>query len=90
MAKCEIKAFVFASTADDEFRKPAIGTFDFFWEFIGRKSTKNPKSDFNQVISGQYGSLGKRSVLNECLFPDETINAYNFSQNKRKHKHRNL
>lgn len=73
LVHCGVEAFVFAALADDEFRKPAIGAFDFFWEFIGRKQKKASSSGNPGEVSA--GLLGKRPVLKEMGPEDPALGA---------------
>ena len=49
---CRIQAFFLIATADDEFRKPAIGSFDYFFEFI----------ENNNIYEESTNGSNKRSI----------------------------
>lgn len=60
--KCNINAFVLVATDDDEFRKPAIGSFEYFFDFL---SEKKQTSDFSPLLK-------KRSKINSIDFYPST------------------
>lgn len=71
LEKCEISAYVFAATEDDEFRKPAIGCFDYFFDFTDR--AKN-RIDSSSLLEKRGQSRQPFAVLN---YTKTSINSKN-------------